>query len=210
MMKRLIPCLLMLPLCVFTCFGNLAEYEETIDGYLTSGEYADSVLLEYEEQLIVNGGAADLIEAKQASYLEVRSTAPTLGYHSGIYDIVLFDQSELLYLGGVTEEITVRDDTKAFLKGGRIDGITVLSFPGDKGGVTVYCQEGYQWKYVSGQKKGITGLWQDGSSFDINFVNVGGIFPPTANFINVVEVIPEPTTLALLGLGGLLVRRKRS
>jgi len=198
----------MLPLCVFTCLGNLAEYEETLDGYLSSGEYVDSSLLEYEERLIVNGGAADLIEAMHSSYLEVRSTAPSLGYHSGIYDIWLDDNSRLLYLGGITEELTIRENASAIIKGGRIDGITVFRRPQDSSQATIFCQEGYQWKFVSGQKKGITGLWADGSAFDINFVNVGGPYPPTANFVNV-EVIPEPITLALLGLGGLLIRRKR-
>lgn len=57
---------------------------------------------------------------------------------------------------------------------------------------------------------GISGLWEDGTSFDIDFINVGGIFAPypTANFVNIVEV-PEPTTLVLLGFGGLLLRRKK-
>ena len=129
-------------------------------------------------------------------------TSTPLSNSSGIYDIVLGNNSELLYLGGITQEITVGNNAKAYLKGGRIDGITLYRRPQDSCYVTIFCQEGYQ-KNTSG----ISGLWADGTSFNIQFVNVGSPYPPTANYV-FVETVPELATLVLFGLGGLMLRRK--
>lgn len=209
-MKRLLPCFLILASCACTCFASLSEAHEAADGYLTEGEYdGGGVTLEHYDRLFVMGGGAYEIAARNSSYLEVQYTSTPLGYQTGIYDIILGDESRLLYLNGVTEEITIGNHAHADLKGGRVDYITIGHLAADSCSATIYCQDGWQWLYASGQKKGITGLWENGSEFTIQFINVGGIFPPTANYINVVEVMPEPITLALLSLGALLVRRKQ-
>jgi hypothetical protein len=109
----------------------------------------------------------------------------------------------LLYLGGITEEITLKGHATAALKGGRVDGITLLRRPQDSCYVTIYCQAGYQMN-----QSGITGLWENGTSFDIEFVNIDP-YPPVWNYVNVVEVIPEPATLVLLAAGGLFLKKRK-
>lgn len=203
-MKRLMPYFLF-TFCASVCIGSLVDVPQTADGFLTVGEYASlSVTLVNSEELFVKGGGAYSITTKDQSYLEVQYTSTPLSNSSGIYDIFVQNNSKLLYMGGITQEITISGNAKADLKGGRIDGITLYRRPQDSCYVTIFCQEGYQ-KNTSG----ISGLWADGTSFNIQFVNVGSPYPPTANYV-FVETIPEPTTLALLGLGGLLLRRKRS
>ena len=206
MMKRLLPLFLVLLACTSACLGTLIDADEAADGYLTTGEYdASAVTLEYNEELFVIGGGANWVEARDYGYIEVQNTSTPLSNSSGIYDITLYDNSDLLYLNGVTEEITVRDNATAVLKGGRVDYITIYHLASWSSNVTVYCQAGYQ-----KNQSGISGLWADGTAFEIDFINVGGVFAsyPTANYVNV-EIVPEPATLVLLGIGGLLLRRKR-
>lgn len=202
-MKKFMTCLLTISLYVPVCLGSLVDVPQTADGFLTVGEYASlSVTLVNSEELLVKGGGAYSITTKDQSYLEVQYTSTPLSNSSGIYDIVLGNNSKLLYLGGITQEITVGNNAKAYLKGGRIDGITLYRRPQDSCFVTIYCRSGYQKNTT-----GISGLWADGTGFDIEFINASAPYPPTSNYINV-EVIPEPATLLLLGLGGLLIRRK--
>ncbi len=203
-MKRILPCLLMLSMCACTCLASIiADAEEAADGLLEVGEYDGSGFKMVDtESLIVAGGGADRIRAYDNAYIEVQYTSTPLSFSSGIYDIVLYDNSHLLYLDGVTEEITVRDDSSAILKGGTVTALTIYQRPGDLSNVTIYCQPGYAMN-----TDGISGLWANGTPFNIDFVDVGGDFPLTSECVTV--IVPEPATLALLGLGGLLIRKRR-
>ena len=146
MMKRFVPCLF-LWLCSCVCIGSILDVPETIDGLLKAGEYASSyVTVEGFGELFVMGGGAERITTIDHSYLEVQYTSTPLSSNSGIYDIFLADESELLYLGGITEEITLGDDATAVLKGGRIDGITIYHLaPNYLCEVTLYCRPGWDW-----------------------------------------------------------------
>lgn len=201
MMKRLLP-LSGLLLCTYLAFASIVDDPETIDGLLETGEYASSVSLEGSEKLIVEGGGANVIDTWDFSRLEVYSTSLPLELDKGgVYDIHLTDNTSLLFTGGATESIILYKDSFAELKGGQINYITIYRRPQDSCYVTIYCQAGYQ-KTTTG----ISGLWADGTSFDIDFINVSSPFPPTANYV---YVVPEPATLALLGFGSLLLRRKK-
>jgi hypothetical protein len=60
---------------------------------------------------------------------------------------------------------------------------------------------------TTGDIKGITGLWKNGTPFSIQFLDqtASGYDPVWKN----INVIPEPITLFLFGLGGLLLRQKK-
>jgi len=51
----------------------------------------------------------------------------------------------------------------------------------------------------------LTGNWLDGSGFSVTLLDQTGYDPVYSN----INFVPEPATLALFGLGGLLLRKKR-
>jgi len=51
----------------------------------------------------------------------------------------------------------------------------------------------------------LTGLWGNGDPFSIHLPNITGYSPAIENIQ--FQLIPEPTSLLLLSLGGLLLRR---
>lgn len=187
--------------------ASIVDRPQTADGYLTSGEYATAVNLVNNEKLIVTGGGANRIEARNYSQIEVYSTSLPLGLDvGGVYDIFLYDSSTLLFEGGATQFLKVGGNATALLTGGTINYITVYRRPQDTCLVTIDCQKGWEWLYTAGKVSGITGTWHNGTPFQIAFGNPLAPYPPTANFVN---VIPEPTTMILFGVGGIFLLRKR-
>ncbi len=205
MMKRILPCSIVL-CCVCSCLASLADDPETADGILSTGEYA-TVSLENSQKLIVMGGGSAVIDAWDNSRLEIHSTSLPLGLDvGGVYDIHLNDNSTLLFCGGATQSLKVYKNASALLTGGTINYITIYHYGTMTSKVTIDCQDGWEWLYTSGKISGIRGLWDDGTAFQIAFSNPGSIFPDTYNFVH---VIPEPATLCLFGIGGLLLRRRK-
>ena len=204
MMKNMLPFLTGLIICASV---SLAAYK---DGFITSGEYEYGVRwYTNDPPLIIDGGGADVIEMWDYSCLEVRSTSTPINNDfdtGGIWDIFLDDHSELLYLNGATEEITIEENAKAILRGGRIDAITSMQYATLKH-IDFYCRPGWSWLLNDQDKIGITGLWENSTPFSIEFIDDADYDPAWMN-INVIEV-PEPTALTLQALGGFLIRRKK-
>jgi hypothetical protein len=184
------------------------------DGLISAGEYEWGVEV-FGGTLVVDGGGAYRIEARNFSKVEVWSTSTPLGTGvGGIMDLCIDDNSRLDYYGGVTEELVTFRNAVAHLQGGRIDGISSAQYvtwvDGEPTGqhIFIHARDGWEWKYENGKIRGIAGLWLDsGTPFDIRFTTryeAHGFDPVWAN----VKVVPEPASLMLLGLGGLLLRRR--
>ena len=205
-MKRIMPPLLLF-LYACACFGALGDAD---DGYLTEGEYDYGVEVFNYDVLIVEGGGADMIEMWDYSYLEVRYTSiPINGdWHTGgILDILIDDYSKLLYLDGMNDLLSIYDDAKATLKGGTINHIRSYQYADTKH-IDLYCQPGWSWFYESDKIGGITGLWESGIAFNIDFIDKTYLgYDPVWMNINIIE-IPEPATLLLFTLGAVLIRRR--
>lgn len=201
MMKKCFPLLYVFVLCVSV---SLAGYS---DGYISTGEYEYGVEIFHHNTLVVDGGGADVIDMRNSSYLQVLSTSIPVNNNwntGGITDIWLFNYSHLDYFGGSTEEITIGSSATAVLKGGRIDAITSLQNVITPS-IDLYCQPGWEWIKTGDVTTGITGLWLDGTTFDIQLINDSDYDETWKN----INVIPEPATIALLSLGGLLIRKRK-
>jgi hypothetical protein len=134
------------------------------------------------------------------SILYIQNTSsPVIDGVSGIYDLMLGDNSQLFFRGGSVQMIDVGDNALIELTGGQINVINgYYFFPADSSHITVYCQSG--WTYQNGY---LSGLWQDNTAFNIKLVTKSG-----SDIFSNMTVIPEPATMLLLGIGGLLLKRR--
>ena len=194
-MKRLIPFLFLLSFFVPMSFG------EIVFDYTISDTYEFGIFSLNSESLLVTGAGADQIDAKGESYVEVQDTAPLEQNVGGIYAFVLDDFSILNYYGGETNIFSIYDDSTALFSGGRIDYIRSyqdsdvmehITFIADLDSID-----------LTGNL--LTGNWLDDSSFSITLQDQTGYDSVYSN----INFVPEPATLALFGLGGLLLRKRK-
>ena len=190
-MKRLIPNLLLFCVCASVSFGTF-DYE-------ISDSYKGSVTLN-SESLLVTGAGCISIFAKGTSYV------------GGIYTLGLAGFSTMNYYGGETGNFYIYDDAVATFSGGRIDYMSSYQFAWRWEGtcpsvlvpnphITFICDV----DSVNLTGNLLTGNWLDDSSFSVTLVDQAGYDSVYSN----INFIPEPASLLLLGLGGLLIRRKK-
>ena len=186
-------------------FGGLAD-----DGFLTEGEHEWFITWRsFDPPLVVDGGGALQIQVRDNGRLIIKTTSKPLNMDGGgVYDILLFNNAQLEYLNGVTQLISVRtDNAVTVLKGGTINEISSYQY-GTTENIFIHAQKD-SWSWIDNDPlKGIQGNWlANGLPFYIEFINRTELgFNPV--YMNV-KVIPEPASLLLIGLGGLLIRRRK-
>ncbi len=194
------------------------------DFTISSGYHA-SLRVEGEESLLMTGGGIDRIEAFDFSYVEVQGTAPLQHMVGGIYDLNLDDSSSLLVAGGEIGGIDFRDDPQAVLRGGSILHISSYQDADDlvqvgwdyENNVPIFRKHieliVRDWSHDV-QTNLLTGIWNVDNDNDDLFDTFGIQLHDQAGYDPTIEnitftIIPEPATLLLFGLGGLILRKRK-
>jgi hypothetical protein len=195
-MKRLLLSMVLIGLYASVSFG------EIVFDYTISDTYEFGIFSLNSESLLITGAGADQIDAKGESYVEVQDTAPLEQNVGGIYAFVLDDFSILNYYGGETNIFSIYDDSTALFSGGRIDYIRSyqdsdlikhITFVADLDSID-----------LTGNL--LTGNWlSGGGSFSITLLDQTGYDSVYSN----INFIPEPATMLMLALGGLMLRRRK-
>jgi hypothetical protein len=195
--KRLTACLLILSLCAPAV---LAEITEGFD-YTISDTYEFGIFPLNNESLLITGAGAYQIDAKGGSYIEVQDTAPLEQNVGGIYGLNLDDSSTMDYYGGETNLFRIIDNARATFSGGSINYISSYQ----DSDLTKHITFIADLDSIGFDGSVLTGNWLDGSSFSVTLQDQAGYDSVYSN----INFIPEPATLALFGLGGLLLRKKK-
>jgi len=178
---------------------SFADFDVTI-----SNTYEYGVEIEGEESLLVTGGGADSIDAFDFSYIEIQNTAPYQAHVGGILGLYLHGSSNLHFFDGEIIGLDITSGATAILEGGQISSIESWQevFVGDD--VIKHIEIKSDDYDFNSSTNLLTGTWLDDSAFSIQLVNQDGY----DDVIDNIFFTPEPTSLALLALGGLLLRRR--
>lgn len=193
-MKRILPIFLIVGMYISVALGG---YDYTI-----SDTYYYGILTLNNESLLVTGAGANEIDSKGQSSILVINTGSLQNNVGGIYSLDLYNSSSLDYSGGETGGFSIYDNAEATFSGGRIDYIYSYQDSDLKKHITFICDL----DSVNLTGNLLTGDWMGyKGSFSITLENQAGYDSVYSN----IQFVPEPTTLLLFGLGGLLLRRKK-
>ena len=180
--------------------------------YIIEEGYA-SINLNDNETLLMTGGGGYGISLFDNSQAFIQGTSPLGGFTGGIWDFTIAGYSQLAFSGGGIHEFTIGSYARATLGGGRVDEIWSYQqawvLAGDPPApvadphITFVCN--LESVFHDSQTNVLAGNWLDGTSFNIQLIDVDGYSPAIDN----IRFIPEPLTLVLFGVGGVLVKRRR-
>ena len=153
------------------------------------------------------------------SSTRIEGTDPLISeYVGGIWLLFQGSYSTLEILGGEIHEFNIGSSAYATISGGRIDELSSRQYVGlrwiegtddppeyeSDTHIEIICLD---WKHDDDTNV-LTGTWEDTTTFNIQLVD----YDSYATTIDNIEftIIPEPATLLLFGVGGLLLRKRKS
>jgi len=188
------------------------------------GDYLPDLNLINNDTLLMTGGELDGLDAYGTSTATILDTIPIEGLNAGIKFLDAYDSSTINFSGGSVwyfegfDSSTINIDggeilyldmnesATAHLSGGQI--LTVLGIRDESSYTHIY---GYDFDYdpLAGNYDGglVTGFWPDGDPFDISLDNMYPSEVITYDQL-IFHVIPEPATILLVGIGGLVLSRR--
>lgn len=176
--------------------------------YEIAGGYDPGLTLQNSDSLLMTGGGIGGLYLEGTSFALIEGTSMLEQGFGGIWEISLGSYANLNFLGGEVHELDLNTYATATLSGGRIDNIfsyqsayTHAGWPNPH--IEVVCDVDSISHNIATNI--LTGNWLDGTGFEIQLVDVDGYSPVFEN----IQFIPEPGALLLMGVGGLLLRRKR-
>jgi hypothetical protein len=169
--------------------------------YTVGSGYFSTKIYQGDDTLLMTGGGINSLTAKDYSVLDIRNTSPFSVGSGGIGTLILANNSQLIFSGGQAYRLDAFWNATATISGGQINKIAGAYVYASTDHIKIVC-ETYNYNTAT---KILTGTWQDNSAFSIQLIDTTGYTPTWSN----ITIIPEPTTLLLLGVGGLLIRRKK-
>ena len=193
---------------LFTCLlapMSFATYYE-----ITTDTYTPGLTLQAGDSLyMTDGGFGDLNLLAQDITATIEGTSALVEGSGGIWYLNCSSNCHLELSGGQIHHLNMNNDATARLTGGYIQQIWSYQYTSSGPHITiVYSGDLPTFNETTDV---LTGLWGSGDPFSIYLSDVPAStygYSPAIHNIQF-ELIPEPTTLALLGLGSLLIRKKK-
>jgi hypothetical protein len=195
-----------------TCSATaLAGY----DYMISSGNFG-SMTIKGHETLLMTGGGGGILTAEDYSIVDIQNTAPLEPLAGGIGNVSLGDRSRLNMADGGIYWLGMGNESTTILRGGRIDNLESWQTVSVNGRDPVTGEWFYN-RHIemvvkdylyNAQTKILNGTWGDDSFFKIQLIDRTqyGYSPAIENIQ--FTIVPEPMSLMLLALGGLLIRKR--
>lgn len=188
---------------IITMLGLLVVWASVVQAAIYNigpgDDFGNLGLVDYDE-FYMTGGEGHNLDLLDWSTGTIENTSPIISEGvGGIWEIETKSFSEITISGGEINNLFGYDYSEITLSGGQILGDLTIYNP--TSWVHIF---GYGFNNDPFPGSPLTGYWADDTPFSINLVD-----STISTYDQIVfHIIPEPASILLFGLGGLLLRRK--